>query len=323
METEGGDWVRGALGFVPGKRSPSPVETIGDGFQGQLFAKFISEFPVTTARTSIQSNLNVAISLTDCPDRPQRTAFIQYGHRETRPQRSYAKFFLQEATEGTNTDGSSLASARRVCGNNVFLPSALGPEAAKSHLGNRSLTSDPAPNLARLPRPPRPTCARSRLVTAPLARPERDVQPRPPAASCTPARGSLRTPFRRRSAVAPPIVCSGARNSTGGLGGSGGAGKAGPRSGGQIPAHSGLRLVPASFVEAQARWWGEAHERLLWPYIQVRKMRSSLWLFVSMWKFLAQELNPRQSSDPSCFSDKSIKLDPQPAAPEEDSLQTY
>lgn len=45
------------------------METIGDGFQGQLFAKFISEFPVTTARTSIQSNLNVAISLTDCPDR--------------------------------------------------------------------------------------------------------------------------------------------------------------------------------------------------------------------------------------------------------------
>ncbi|XP_032352180.1 translation initiation factor IF-2-like isoform X3 [Camelus ferus] len=83
-------------------------------------------------------------------------------------------------------------------------------------------------------------------------------------------------PQPRRPPVPAPALPTGALGGAGGraaAGGSGGSGKAGPRPGGSMPGPSRLGLVPARPVWTQARWRGEAHERLRWPEVQVRKMR--------------------------------------------------
>ncbi|XP_032352178.1 uncharacterized protein LOC116668556 isoform X1 [Camelus ferus] len=79
-------------------------------------------------------------------------------------------------------------------------------------------------------------------------------------------------PQPRRPPVPAPALPTGALGGAGGraaAGGSGGSGKAGPRPGGSMPGPSRLGLVPARPVWTQARWRGEAHERLRWPEVQL------------------------------------------------------
>ena len=166
----------------------------------------------------------------------QRTAFIQYGHREPRPQRSATrnscefpeipvtgtqesklrwKAWLGSTARGNGGTAGRAAGSTRPTASPGTPPSSRGlrtPEAAKSHSGSRSLTSDPTPNLARLPRPPQ--ARRSPPVRAAASGYRRWLgqnatrRPRRRAADCAPARARSARPLARAAPQPrrPPVT---------------------------------------------------------------------------------------------------------------------